>query len=414
VKNYLDNYLAPYKSFLGDLMGKRRLRYLITDSVECGPQNWTEDMIEQFARRRDYDPRPWLPVLTGCVVESSEASDRFLWDFRRTIADMIAENHYDQITASLRELGMGRYSESHEGGRVFIADGMEVKRKADIPMSAYWTSRSEEGVEQESYNADVRESASVAHIYGQNIVAAESMTAGSGAWGWSPEMLKPTADIEMAMGLNRFIIHTSVYQPVSDKILGLGLGPYGQWFTRLDTWAEQAKPWIGYLACSSYMLQQGRFVADILYFYGEDSNITALFGINPPDLPAGYNFDYVNADALISQLAVSNGLITTPSGMQYRVLALDPRSRHMSLPVLKKIRDLVFAGAVVVGAKPVDSPSLSDNQADFRKIVDQVWGSGPEEHLVGKGRVHGEANIADVLQMYRSFLHHALWFGEEN
>jgi hypothetical protein len=227
-------------------------------------------------------------------------------------------------------------------------------------------------------------------------------------------MLKPTADIEMTMGLNRFIIHTSVYQPVSDKILGLGLGPYGQWFTRLDTWAEQAKPWIGYLACSSYMLQQGRFVADILYFYGEDSNITALFGINPPDLPAGYNFDYVNADALISQLAVSNGLITTPSGMQYRVLALDPRSRHMSLPVLKKIRDLVFAGAVVVGAKPVDSPSLSDNQADFRKIVDQVWGSGPEEHLVGKGRVHGEANIADVLQMYRSFLHHALWFGEEN
>jgi hypothetical protein len=123
VKNCIDNYLAPYKSMLGNLMGKRGLRYLVTDSVECGPQNWTDYILDQFARRRGYDPLPWLPALTGCVVESAEASDGFLWDFRKTLAEMIAENHYGQITASLRELGMGRYSESHEGGRVFIADG---------------------------------------------------------------------------------------------------------------------------------------------------------------------------------------------------------------------------------------------------------------------------------------------------
>jgi hypothetical protein len=402
VKNYIDNYLGPYESILGDLMGKRGLRYLITDSVECGPQNWTDNMIEEFVKRRGYDPRPWMPVLTGCIVESSEASDRFLWDFRKTISDMIAENHYDQITASLRERGMGRYSESHEGGRVFIADGMEVKRNADVPMSAYWTPRSAEGVEQKSYNADVRESASVAHIYGQNIVAAESMTAGSGAWGWSPETLKPTADIEMAMGLNRFVIHTSVHQPVSDKIPGLGLGPYGQWFTRHETWAEQAKPWIHYLARSSYMLQQGRFAADILYFYGEDSNITALFGNIPPDIPSGYDFDYINADALLHELAVSKGLITTKSGMEYKVLALDPRSRHMSLPVLRAIRELVRAGAVVVGAKPTDSPSLGDNQAEFQKIAEEVWGSGSGESVTGKGKVYAKATVADVL---RSQLH---------
>ena len=152
--------------------------------------------------------------------------------------------------------------------------------------------------EQYGYNADIRESASVAHIYGQNLVAAESLTAASGAWSWSPETLKPTADKELAMGLNRFVIHTSVHQPVNDKIPGLGLGPFGQWFTRHETWAELAKPWTTYLARSSYMLQQGKFVADVLYFYGEDSNITALFATKSPDVPAGYNFDYVNADAL--------------------------------------------------------------------------------------------------------------------
>ena len=56
-------------------------------------------MIAEFTRRRGYDLRPWLPVLTGRVVESAEASDRFLWDFRRTIADLTAENHYDQLTS---------------------------------------------------------------------------------------------------------------------------------------------------------------------------------------------------------------------------------------------------------------------------------------------------------------------------
>jgi len=401
VKAYLDDYLGPYKAMLGPLMGKRGLQYVITDSFEAGAQNWTDDMIDEFTRRRGYDPHPWLPVLTGCVVESAESSDRFLWDFRKTIADMIAEYHYDEITDSLHELGMGRYSESHETGRVFIADGMEVKRSAAIPMSAYWVPTEGMKGEQFGYSADVRESASVAHIYGQNLVAAESMTARSGAWAWAPELLKPTADMEMALGLNRFVIHTSVHQPLSDKIPGLSLGPYGQWFTRHETWAEQAQPWIAYLARSSFMLQQGTYVADVLYFYGEDSNLTALFAEKSPDVPAGYSFDYVNADALVNALSVSDGFITAKSGMAYHVLALDPRSRHMSLAVLRKIRDLVRTGAVVVGAKPVETPSLADDRAEFQTIADEVWGTGAEDHVCGKGKVYGNRTPADVLRLIR-------------
>ncbi len=210
-------------------------------------------------------------------MESAAASDRFLWDFRRTLADMIAEHHYDQITQILKARGMGHYGESHESGRALIGDGMEVKRTNDVPMCAMWTQRPGVNADQPGSNADIRESASVAHIYGQNLVAAESLTAGSAAWAWSPATLKPTADKELAMGLNRFVLHTSVHQPLVDKGPGLSLGPFGQWFTRNETWAEQATPWISYLARSSYLLQQGRFVADIAYFYGEDTNVTALF-----------------------------------------------------------------------------------------------------------------------------------------
>ena len=311
---------------------------------------------------------------------------------------MLAEYHYDQITAILKQRGMGHYGESHESGRAFIGDGMEAKRSNDVPMSAMWTQQPGINAEQYGYNADIRESASVAHLYGKTYVAAESLTAGSGAWAWSPATLKPTADKELAMGLNRFVIHTSVHQPLVDKGPGLSLGPFGQWFTRNETWAEQARAWITYLARSSFMLQQGRFVADVAYFYGEDTNVTALFGDKAPPVPAGYNFDYINADALVHLLSVVDGQLATPSGMRYRVLALDPNSRHMSLPVLRKIRELVMAGATVAGAKPVSTPSLSDDEAEFHRLADELWGTGSESATTktGKGTVTS-AGLSDAL-----------------
>jgi hypothetical protein len=396
VKQYMNTYLDNYKNAVGPLMGKRGLRFVISDSWEAGAQNWTDNMIAEFTKRRGYDPRPWMPVLTGRVIESSEASEGFLWDFRTTLGDMLADYHYDQITNILHQRGMGHYGESHEEGRAFIGDGMEVKRSNDVPMSAMWTQKPGVNNEQYGYDADIRESASVAHIYGQNLVAAESMTASLGAWAWSPATLKPTADKELAMGLNRFVIHTSVHQPLLDRKPGLALGPFGQWFNRNETWAEQAEPWVTYLARSSYLLQQGQFVADIVYFYGEDTNLTALFLKKAPEIPAGYNFDYINADALVHVLTFENGQLATPSGMRYRVLALDPHSQHMSLPVLRKIRDLVHAGAIVAGPKPTDTPSLSDDPKEFQSIAEQLWGSG-SGNTFGKGKVYGEQKLADVL-----------------
>jgi hypothetical protein len=397
VKNYMDHYLDNYQSAVGaDLMGARGVKYVITDSWEAGTQNWTDNMIAEFTKRRGYDPLPWMPVLAGHVVESAEASDRFLWDFRKTIADLTADEHYGQVEASLKGRGMGHYGESHESGRAFIADGMEVKKLNEVPMSAMWTQRLGVNEEQYAANADDRESASVAHIYGQNLVAAESMTASKSPWAWSPATLKPTADKELAEGINRFVIHCSVHQPLVGKAPGLGLGPYGQWFTRNETWAEEAAPWVSYLARSSFLLQQGHFGADVLYYYGEDSNLTAIFADKAPDVPAGYGFDYVNADALVHKLAVTDGSITTESGMNYRVLALDPYSQHMSLPVLRRIRDLVKEGAVVVGTKPVNTPSLADDDKEFRSIVEELWGDATGARNVGKGKVYSGETLTDA------------------
>ena len=398
VAKYFNTYLDSYKQTVGaDLIGKRGIRFVINDSWEAGSQNWTDKMIAQFKKLRGYDPVPWMPVLTGRVVESAEASDRFLWDFRKTIGDLIANEHYGQLEATLHEWNIGHYGESHEGGRAFVADGMEVKKFNEIPMSAMWTQTPGVNKTQYGYNADDRESASVAHIYGQNLAAAESLTAGEAAWAWSPATLKPTADQEFLNGINRFVIHESAHQPLVGKAPGLTLGPYGQWFNRNETWAEQAGPWIDYIARSSYLLQQGHFGADVVYFYGEDSNLTAIFANKSPEIPDGYGFDYINADALIHELSVVDGRIQTPGGTSYRVLGLDPYSRHMSLPVLRAIHNLVVDGAIVAGPKPSDDPSLADDQAEFKKLSDELFGDGTGKHNVGKGTVYAGQELKDVL-----------------
>jgi alpha-L-rhamnosidase/Glycosyl hydrolases family 2, sugar binding domain/F5/8 type C domain len=399
VHDYMEKYLDSYKQTVGSqFIGGRGIRYIVNDSWEAGSQNWTDTMIEQFRKRRGYDPLPWMPVLAGRVVESAEASDAFLWDFRKTIADLIADEHYGELETVIHEWGMKHYGESHEGGRAFVADGMEVKKFNEIPMSAMWTQTPGVYKEQYGYDADDRESASVAHIYGQNLAAAESLTAATYPWAWSPATLRPTADQEFLNGINRIVIHESTHQPLLDKKPGLTLGRWGQWFNRNETWAEQAGPWVDYLARISYLLQQGRFAADLIYFYGEDSNLTAIFANKAPDVPLGYGFDYVNADALIHELHASGGSITTASGMRYRLLGLDPYSQHMSLPVLRAIRDLVAQGASVAGPMPEDDPSLADNQEEFRRLRQQLFGDGNGVHHVGKGTVYAGQTPAEALR----------------
>ena len=377
VKKYITTYLDMYKDATGGMMGNKGLQYMILDSYEAGHMTWTKNFPEEFQKRRGYPILNWLPVLTGRVVKSTEASEKFLWDFRKTIGELIAENHYDVIGDALHSRGMKRYTESHENKRIYLADGMDVKRYADIPMSAMWTPGSLAGGADEEVRskADIRESASVAHIYGQNIVAAESMTALGNTFAYTPERLKRTADMEMASGLNRFVLHTSVHQPLDDKKPGFSLGPFGQWLTRQETWAEQARPWMDYLGRSSYLLQQGKYVADVLYYYGQNHNITSTFSQSLPKVPYGYEYDFVNASALLDKVQAENGKLVTPSGMRYSLLVLDESARYMTLTVLKKIRDLVKAGVKVTGTRPEKSPSLADDDAEFQALVKEVWSS---------------------------------------
>jgi hypothetical protein len=402
VKNYVDGYLKMYADTVGpENMGKNGISYLLTDSIEVGPQNWTDNILEEFKQRRGYDPRPWLPALTGVVIKSTEDTDRFLWDFRRTLGQLLAENHYGEIAEDLYSHGMSYYGEALEYHRPSLGDDMEMRSKTDVPMGAMWTWAGSPGPDID-YVSDLRGAASVAHIYGQNLVGAESMTSRGPAWSFSPNSLKKVADLEFALGVNRFEIHESTHQPVPEMAPGLTLGPYGLWFNRNDTWAEEAGPWVTYLARCSYLLQQGHFSADVAYFYGEEGPLTAVFGWKAiEDAPDGYGFDFVNSDVVLHELSFKDGRLVTPGGTSYRLLYLGGRSQRMTLPVLRQIKGLVAQGAVLVGSRPTDSPSLADDEKEFQRVADQLWGRGPaaekQGHKVGKGRVYTGMSANDVL-----------------
>jgi hypothetical protein len=412
VKTYLDRYLKMYSDTVGaDRMGKDGISFLLTDSIEAGPQNWTDNMLDEFQKHCGYDPRPWLPALTGVVIKSTADTDRFLWDFRRTIAQLLAENHYGEISDDLHRHGMGYYGEALEWHRPQLGDDMEMRSKTDIPMGAMWTYLGPNPYFWESTStgpavdlyADLRGAASVAHVYGQRLVGGESMTSPRPAWAFSPNNLKKVADLEFALGVNLLQIQASAHQPLADMAPGLTLGPFGLWFTRNETWAEEAKPWVTYLARCSYLLQQGRFYSDVAYFYGQEGPLTALFGWKAQqDAPEGYGFDFVNSDVVLHHLSFTDGRLVTSGGTSYRILYLGGSSRRMTLPVLRQLQSLVTQGAVIVGNKPVDSPSLSDDEDAFHAVADELWGKGTARagsiRKIGKGRVYVGMTANEVLK----------------
>lgn len=395
---YLRTYLNNYKDASNGLMGQRGIQYVLTDSYEAQQETWTPSMQEQFERRRGYKLLPWLPALTGQIINSTAETERFLFDWRQTLSELFTEN-YDRITTIAQdEFGMkGRYTESHENGRLFIGDGMDIKRSSQIPMSALWCSgRVTTGNSTRMMaEADIRESASVAHIYGQNLVAAESMTVTGAlmtAYTYHPGNLKKYLDTEFACGLNRVIVHTSVHQPVDSLRPGLGLMVFGQWFTRHETWAEQARAWTDYMARTSFLLQQGHFVADVLYYYGEDNNITGLFGeTGTANVPQGYAYDFCSPHALINEVFAEGSVLKTHSGMQYRVLALDPNVRTMSLPVLRKIAQLAHAGVTICGSLPERPSGRNDATDEWKQLVNDIWYQGLKNVTNG-------VNLIDILE----------------
>jgi hypothetical protein len=383
VRDYLTHYLDLHQAAMRAKLGDATVQNLLTDSWEAGVQNWTPSLLSEFKSRRGYDALPFLPVLAGRVVSDSDTSERFLWDFRRTLKELLADNHYGVLAQVLHERGMRYYTEAQGDTPRAIGDGMTVKARSDIPTGEFWYRPFATAPGQPSLKADLEEAASAAHVYGKPLVACEALTtaAGTDPWSFSPAMLKPVADEIFAHGVNRILMHESHHQPLLDKAPGLEMAFFGQFFNRNDTWAEQAPAWVSYLSRTSYLLQQGQFVADVAYFYGEDRNLTELYQNRfNTDVPQGHAYDYINPEALLNLLSVKDGRLVTPNGMRYRVLYIPGYVTRMTLPMIRKMRDLVAAGAILVGNKPKGGLGVDSPDAAVLAVADEIW-NGKSAHV---------------------------------
>lgn len=367
---------------------------VLADSWEAGSQNWTPAFRADFIRLRGYDPLPYLPVITGRVVGSVGVSQRFLWDYRQTIGDLIAQNYYGEFEHLAAEHHMHFQAEAPGIGMPTIADELECKGRTDIPMGEFWMSG----------RNDTKETASAAHIYGKRLASAESFTAKpqNAAWRKAPFDFKMLGDLEFTVGINEFVFHRYAHQPWLNRYPGMAMGPWGSNFDRTNTWWNQARAWMQYLTRCQYLLQSGIPVSDVCYFYGE--NIPNTLANNEPVLPAGYDYDACNTEVLMKRMSVRDGRLVLPNGVSYAVLLLHPSDR-MTPDLLAKIRDLVAAGATVVGPRPERSPSLVDYprcDAEVRRIGAELWGDCDgvhvTEHRYGRGRVIWGRPIGEVLR----------------
>ena len=396
---YWDAVVAPLLDDVGPLAGDS-FKYLHTDSWECGGANWTASFPEEFRRRRMYDPIPYLPVIAGKIVDSRDVSNRFLADFRKTIGDCIAENHYGVFAELAHRHGMGIHPESG-GPHAGPFDGLKCLGRSDIVMSEFWAPSPHRPAPEQRFF--VKQASSVAHTYGRRIVAAEAFTSIGPHWDdvlWSSQ--KRSFDHEACSGLNLCFVHTFTCSPES---MGLPGQEYfaGTHMNPNVTWWEMAGAFFAYLGRCQHMLRQGRFVADVCHYAGDHvPNLVPLKEADPAHVLPGYDYDVISEEALLTRLRFENGRLTLPDGMRYRILSL-PDHKGMSVAALRAVAALVKAGATVIGSNPERTFSLTDYpQCDeqLSRLAEELWGAGSADsgaRIVGHGRVQWGTTARDAL-----------------
>ena len=380
--------------------GINSLKYLHDDSWELGAANWTNVFADEFEKAHGYSIYKFLPVLTGKIVDNRDVSNRFLYDFRRTIADLIWKNHYVKFADLSRSDGLAIHSEAG-GPHPAPIDAIKNLSQNIIPMGEFWIRAETHRVEPHR-RMYVKQPASTAHIYGKRLVSAEGPTSIGPHWEEDFFYMKPTMDRVFCEGLNRFVIHTLTHSPKEEGKPGIEYFA-GTHFNPNVTWWEQSKSFLDWTSRISFLLSQGLFTADVCIYYGDNvPNQVPLKNIRP-DLGEGYDYDVTNTEVIMTRMSARDGKIVLPDGMSYHVLVL-PERKAIPLEVLEKIRELIKAGATVIGPRPATSVGLKDlNNAEQRvqQIAADLWGridgKTITENSFGKGKIVWGKTIREVL-----------------
>jgi len=375
--------------------GSKSLKYLHDDSWELGAANWTHQFEKLFKKANGYNLIPYLPILTGRVIESRDVSNRFLYDFRRTIADLIWENHYKHFSERAFADGFGIHSESG-GPHPAPIDALKNVGLNAIPMGEFWIRAKTHRITPEN-RFYVKQPASTAHIYGKRFVQAEGPTSIGPHWEEDFAYMKPTLDRVYCEGLNRLVIHTFTHSP---EEAGKPGNEYfaGTHFNPNVTWWKQAPAFLTWNSRISFMLSQGLFVGDVCFYYGDNVPNQVPLKHIPDGLGEGYDYDVCNTEVILERMTARDGKIYLPDGMSYEVLVL-PERTGMTPEVIAKLEKLVKDGATIIGPKPETSVGLRGDKnaiAKVKKISDAMW-SKKGKNSYGKGFIYTGIPVREVL-----------------
>jgi (4-O-methyl)-D-glucuronate---lignin esterase len=384
-RTVMDPVLEAVKPYLGNT-----LKWFETDSWEMGQANWTVLFPQEFKDRRGYDITPYLPALAGRIVQSRSITNRFLYDFRKTIGECIADNHYGHFASTAHRYGVQIRCESG-GPHEAPIQALTNLGKCDWPMTECWAPSPHRPTLNDRFFG--KEAACAAHIYGKRFAFAEMFTGIGRPWQGTPRNLKSTFDRSACEGLNAICWHQFTCSPAE-----MGL-PGQEYFadTHIDpqtTWWKEAPAFVDYLNRCQFMLQQGLFVADVVYYQGGAvPNYVQRESFDPALVLPGYDYDVMDEVALLTRTSVRNKRIVLPDGMSYRLMVIHP-SRVMSLPAMKKIAELARAGATIVGPKLLQTPGLQgypQSDSEIQRIADEMWdpcdGKSILENRYGLGRI---------------------------
>jgi hypothetical protein len=376
-------------------------KFLLIDSWECNYQNWTAAFPEAFEKTRGYNITRWIPVLCGETVGSQEQSEAFLYDFRKTIADLIENNYYRHFADLCHRNKLELHAEIIYGDANYPP--LEILRTnsyPDLPMFEFWASHNRNTFTEYTPSGPF-ESFPVfaASAYGKKVVGSEAYT-GMAHYSEAPADLKHFGDRAFCSGINQMILHSYVQQPL-DKQPGMTLGPYSAHFNRNNPYWNHTSGWLKYQSRVQYILQEGTIASNILYYIGDQ---LPQYIENPAvsELPFGYRAMACNFDMLKEKAIVKQGRILLGNGIAYEMLIL-PASTAMELKTLKRIDELVAAGAIVCGPRPERPYSMSgvNESKEFDELLNKLWPKeqvNTEGHKCGRGKVYNQFCIAQILR----------------
>lgn len=388
-----------FDAYIGEILRRipaderKSFKLLVQDSYEVGGQNFTDDMIPVFKERYGYDPVPYLPVLSGVVVGSQHDSDAFLWDLRRLVADKISYDYVGGSREVAHKHGLTTWLENY-GHWGFPGEFLQYGGQADEVGGEFWADPPLGDIEN-------RLATSCAHIYGKKLTSSETSTSAGPSFVRTPSSLKQRMDRFFTYGVNNTVLHLYISQPSEDRLPGSNAW-FGTEFNRNNTWFKHMDLYTQYIKRCNYMMRQGWYQADVAYFIGEDA--PRMVGIMEPWIPAGYQFEHMNAEVIMRDMTVKDGMLTLPHGVQFKVLVLPRRLKTMRPELLEKIERLILDGAIVMGPAPERSPSLQNQPEADRRVKEmaaRIWGDVDGVNV--KQRRYGKGMICDGLDFETLF-----------